>query len=158
MNNGRVRIVTVDGQLSTIHCEVSTHPMRPQFSNELAWQQAEALMQPIYIRIIDRIRQESEQSNIQVGYEEEQTPHLKHFLCLGSGDRKLRFDIWDLCYQVCFINYIGNIGENESQAVEVDTSLFDAEAEDIDWHKLDNKAKEVVRRVFNIYAREYLQE
>lgn len=126
--------------------------MRPQFANELAWQQAEALMQPIYIRIVDRIRQESEQSNLQVSYEEEQNPNLMHYLCLSDGDRQLRFDIWDLCYQVCFLDYTGNIGDSESQLVEVDLTLFDRDAGDIDWIKLDNKAKAVIQRTFKMFS------
>ena len=115
-------------------------------------------MQPIYIRIIDRIRQESEGSNLQVSYTEEKTPELKHYLCLGNGERQLRFDIWDLCYQVCFINYIGNMGDSESQVVEIDTSLFDREAGDIDWIKLDNKAKAVIQRTFKMFLQKYADD
>jgi hypothetical protein len=132
--------------------------MRPQFATELAWQQAEALMQPIYIRIIDRIRQESEGSTLQVSYTEEKIPHLKHYLCLGNGQRQLRFDIWDLCYQVCFTNYIGNLGDDETQVVEVDTTLFDFDGGDIDWVKLDNKAKAVIQRTFTMFVQKYTDD
>jgi hypothetical protein len=123
--------------------------MQPQFANELAWQQAEFLMQPIYIRIIDRIRQQSETSTWQVSYEEVKEPHPTNYLCLQSHDRQLKFDIWDLCYQVCFFNYDGSHSEQESQIVEVDTSLIDMEAGIPDWVRLDNKAKDVVAKIFN---------
>ena len=123
--------------------------MQPKFADELAWQQAEFLMQPIYIRIIDRIRQQSETSTWQVSYEEIRDPHPINYLCLKSANRQLKFDIWDLCYQVCFLNYDGSHSELESQIVAVDTSLIDMEAQIPDWHRLDNKAKDVIARVFD---------
>jgi hypothetical protein len=122
--------------------------MVPKFVDELAYRQAEFLMQPIYIRIIDRIRQQSESSSWKVSYEEVNTPHPTNYLWLQAGDRQLKFDIWDLCYQVCFINYFGSHSELETQTVEIDTSLIDMEAEAPDWQRLDNKAKEVIDRVF----------
>ena len=123
--------------------------MQPKFADELAWQQAEFLMQPIYIRIIDRIRQQSETSTWQVSYEEIRDPHPINYLCLKSANRQLKFDIWNLCYQVCFLNYDGSHSELESQIVAVDTSLIDMEAQIPDWHRLDNKAKDVIARVFD---------
>lgn len=44
---------------------------RPRFSNTAEWQQAEVLMQPVFIRLIDNIRKELEQSNWQGSYREE---------------------------------------------------------------------------------------
>jgi hypothetical protein len=123
--------------------------MLPKFVNELAWQQADFLMQPVYIRVIDRIRQQSETSTWQVSYEEVQIPHPTNYLCLKSGERVVKFDIWDLCYQVCFLNYFGSHGELETKTVEVDTSLIDMAAQTPDWHKLDNKANEVIANLFN---------
>jgi hypothetical protein len=122
--------------------------MLPKFADELAWQQAEFLMQPIYIRIIDRIRQQSEASTWQVSYEEVHTPHPTHYLCLQSSTHQLRFDIWDLCYQVCFVDYLGGHSELVDQLVAVDTSLIDSAAGSPDWHRLDTKAKAVVTRIF----------
>ena len=123
--------------------------MQPKFASELAWQQAEFLMQPIYIRIIDRIRQQSEVSTWKVSYEEIRDPQPINYLCLESGQRQLKFNIWDLCYQVCFLNYDGSHSELESQLVEVDTSSIDLETGEIDWQRLDDKAKDVVAKIFN---------
>ncbi len=123
--------------------------MVPKFSDELAYQQAEFLMQPIYIRIIDRIRQQSETSSWEVSYEEVQTPQPTNYLRLQSGDRQRRFDLWDLCYQVCFVDYYGSHGELESQVVAVDTSLIDMDAQAPDWHRIDDKANVVIARVFS---------
>ena len=123
--------------------------MQPKFVSELAWQQAEFLMQPIYIRIIDRIRQQSEVSTWKVSYEEVRDPHPINYLCLESEDKQLKFDIWDLCYQVCFLNYDGSHSELESRIVEVDTSPIDLETGTIDWMLLDNKAKAVIAKIFD---------
>ena len=123
--------------------------MQPKFVSELAWQQAEFLMQPIYIRIIDRIRQQSEVSTWKVSYEEVRDPHPINYLCLESEDKQLKFDIGDLCYQVCFLNYDGSHSELESQIVEVDTSSIDLETGTIDWMLLDNKAKAVIAKIFD---------
>jgi len=123
--------------------------MQPKFGSELAWQQAEFLMQPIYIRIIDRIRQQSEVSIWKVTYEEVRDPHPINYLCLESEDKQLKFDIWDLCYQVCFLNYDGSHSELESRIVEVDTSSIDLETGTIDWMRLDNKAKAVIAKIFD---------
>ena len=123
--------------------------MQPKFVSELAWQQAEFLMQPIYIRIIDRIRQQSEVSTWKVSYEEIRDPHPINYLCLESEDKQLKFDIWDLCYQVCFLNYDGSHSEFESRIVEVDTSSIDLETGTIDWMLLDNKAKAVIAKIFD---------
>ena len=123
--------------------------MQPKFASELDWQQAEFLMQPIYIRIIDRIRQQSEVSTWKVSYEEVRDPHPINYLFLESEDKQLKFDIWDLCYQVCFLNYDGSHSELESQIVEVDTSSIDLETGTIDWMLLDNKAKAVIAKIFD---------
>ena len=106
-------------------------------------------MQPIYIRIIDRIRQQSEVSIWKVSYEEVRDPHPINYLCLESEDKQLKFDIWDLCYQVCFLNYDGSHSELESRIVEVDTSSIDLETGTIDWMLLDNKAKAVIAKIFD---------
>lgn len=37
--------------------------MNPKFANTAAWQQAELLMQPVFIRVIDNIRKQLEQSS-----------------------------------------------------------------------------------------------
>jgi len=123
--------------------------MQPKFESELAWRQAEFLMQPIYIRIIDRIRQQSEVSTWKVSYEEVRDPHPINYLCLESEDQQLKFDIWDLCYQVCFLNYDGSHSELESRIVEVDTSSIELETGTIDWMLLDNKAKAVIAKIFD---------
>jgi hypothetical protein len=125
--------------------------MRPKFATELAWQQAEFLMQPIYIRIVDQISHHSEKSTLKVSYTEEQEPYLTHFLCLSDGDRELKFDIWQLCYRVCFTNYGNVYPPVESQIVAIDESLIDRETGEVDWVILDRKANTVIEQLFDIF-------
>ncbi len=105
-------------------------------------------MQPIYIRIIDLIRQYSDVSSWEASYIEAEIPHPTHYLCLQSNDRQVKFEIWDLCYRVCFQGYDGSSGERESRVVAVDTSLIDLAARDVDWQRLDDKAEGVVASIF----------
>lgn len=121
----------------------------PKFADELAWQQAELLMQPIYIRILDRIRQQSELTTWEVCYEAVQIPQPTNYLCLRSGDRQFRYDLWDLCYQVCFVDYHGSHGELEPRTVVVDTSLINLANHSPDWHQIDTKAQATIAHIFD---------
>ena len=70
-------------------------------------------------------------------------PHPGYHLCLQHQDLPpINVDLWELCYQVCFRNYI------VTKDVEIDPSLIDQVGE-VDWQRLDNKAKDVVGQVFN---------
>ncbi len=122
--------------------------MKPLFTDILAWQQAELLMQPAYIRILDQIRKQLEQSSWKATYEEVQMPFPGYLLCLQHQDEQLCFDLWDLCFQVCFRNYSFSHAQEESRIVEIDTSLIDDENSDVDWHRLDAKAHQIVEQVF----------
>lgn len=122
--------------------------MKPQFQDTLAWQQAELLMQPAYIRILDHIRKQLEESSWKGTYQEVQTPFPGYNLCLEHKEQQLCVDLWDLCFRVCFRNYNGSHAELERQAVEIDTSLIEDETKDVDWQRLDTKARHVVEQVF----------
>jgi hypothetical protein len=122
--------------------------MIPKFSDELAWQQAELLMQPSYIRVVDWLRQVAEELAWEVSFETIETPSPGYEACLRKGDRELRHDLWDLCYRVCFRNYVGAHTPTEAQLVEIDTDLIESDTQEVDWVKLDVKAKRVVTEIF----------
>lgn len=69
-------------------------------------------------------------------------PHPGYHLCLQRQELSVQIDLWQLCYQVCFSNYLWS-----EDAVDIDTSLID-QTGDVDWQLLDAKAKELVERVF----------
>lgn len=156
--------------------------MPPKIINSVAWQQAELLMQPAFIRLVDNIRKLLEVSNWTGTYQDvliwptgitEETkvivvklleeleaatpeqaleiretlsrlpvPHPGYHLCLQRQEQRVQIDLWQLCYQVCFFNYTSS-----EEVVDIDTSLID-ETGDVDWQRLDAKAKELVEQVF----------
>ena len=79
--------------------------MKPKINNITAWKQAELLMQPAFIRILDHIRKKLEDSVWQGTYEEVQIPIPGYRLDLEYQEQKISINVWELCYQVCFSNY-----------------------------------------------------
>jgi hypothetical protein len=156
--------------------------MPPKISDPAVWQQAELLMQPAFIRVVDSIRKqldtstwkgtyqdvlvwapgtsdetkamvtklisELEVATPEQGSEIRQTlaklpmPHPGYHLCLQRQEQQATIDLWELCYQVCFQNYV-----NGREVVAIDTILLD-ECGDVDWIALDLKAKSLVEEVF----------
>lgn len=156
--------------------------MPPKITNSVAWNQAELLMQPTFIRVVDNVRKLLDNSSWKGTYhdvltwaagtseetkaivtqmvqeletatpeEAEQiretlaklpTPHPGYHLCLQRQEQQVNVDLWELCYQVCFLEY--TLSDDE---VDIDTSLLD-ETGDVEWNLLDKKAKKVVEAVF----------
>jgi predicted metal-dependent phosphoesterase TrpH len=156
--------------------------MLPKISNSSGWQQAEILMQPAFIRIIDNLRKQLDVSSWKGTYQDvvvwasdisDETktlvmrlltemetatsersaeirdilaklpvPHPGYHLCLQRQDQQVVIDLWDLCYQLCFHDYVpGN------EFIDIDTSLID-ETGEVDWNLLDQKAKNLVEEMF----------
>lgn len=132
--------------------------MKPTFKNTLAWEQAQILMQPALLRVVDNIRKELESSNWQGTYKEVTAPIPGYHLCLNRDDYRVEIDIWELCYQVCFqkyepVRHIFSHEDESSYLVEVDTRLIDDLGE-VDWQLLESKAQQSVRKVFNTLPKE----
>lgn len=121
--------------------------MKPKFKDTLAWQQAEILMQPALIRVLDNIRKQLEDSSWEGTYEDVQTPFPGYLLCLKRGEEEHQFNVWELCFEICFQNYSPTHAAPESRDVEIDSSLIDEEGE-VDWNRLDEKAKQLVQDIF----------
>lgn len=128
--------------------------MKPTFKNRLAWEQAQVLMQPALLRVIDNIRKELEVSEWQGNYQEVIEPIPGYHLCLTKQERTIEIDIWELCYQVCFQDYdplrqhIFSNDDNRPYEVEIDTHLFD-DTGNLDWQSIESKARQSVREVFD---------
>jgi hypothetical protein len=123
--------------------------MIPKFPNSLAWEQTQILMQPAYIRVVDNLRKALEDSNFQESYQEVQTPLPGYELCLSSQNKNIKVNLWELCFEVCFQDYQrGSVPLDSELPVEVDTSLLDEETGEVDWQKLDDKAKQQVEQLF----------
>ncbi|MEA5576758.1 hypothetical protein [Anabaena sp. UHCC 0451] len=157
--------------------------MPPKITNSATWQQAELLMQPTFIRVVDNIRKHLDTSLWKGTYHDvliwppgttDKTkamvtqllqdmetatpaqvedirehlallpiPHPGYHLRLQHQEQQVNVDLWDLCYQVCFLNYSAN-----NEPVDIDTSLVD-ESGDVDWQHLENKTQQLVKQVFD---------
>ena len=76
-------------------------------------------------------------------------PELAYRLNLERGDQQVQFDLWQLCYQVCFKAYVPGLPSgmgNETQAVEIDDRLLNDQGE-VDWVALDRKVLEIVQQI-----------
>ena len=121
--------------------------MKPKFKNMAAWQQAEMLMQPALIRIVDQVGKQVEETNWKATYRDVQNPIPGYELCLEGNGTSVCVDVWELCFQVCFRDYTPTHAELESQEVDIDTTLID-ETGDVDWQSIDTKAQRLVAQVF----------
>jgi len=123
--------------------------MIPKIPNETAWQQAQLLMQPAYIRVMDNLRKALEDSGWRESYQEVQTPIPGYELCLSYQGQEVKINLWELCFEVCFQNYErGSVSLDSEVTVDVDTNLLDEETGEVDWHKLDEKARTRVEKIF----------
>jgi len=121
--------------------------MKPKITTTTAWQQAEMLMQPSLIRLLDNLAKTLEDSAWNGTYKEVQTPIPGYRLDLEYQDEKVSVNIWELCYQICFSNYRETHAEEEEVEVEIDTNLIDEHGE-ADWDRLEDKTLQVVEKLF----------
>ncbi|AFZ44830.1 hypothetical protein PCC7418_2692 [Halothece sp. PCC 7418] len=123
--------------------------MIPKITNSQAWEQTQRLMQPAYIRVVDNLRKALEESAWRESYQEVQTPIPGYELCLSSQDKEVKVNLWELCFEVCFQGYQrGSVPLDSELNVDVDTSLLDAETGEVNWEKLDAKARHQVEQLF----------
>lgn len=156
--------------------------MPPKINNSVAWQQAELLMQPAFIRVVDNIRKHLDVSPWTGSYHDvlvwpastsDQTkaivtgllqemetatsaqadkiretlsrmpmPHPGYHLRLQRQGQEVSIDLWELCYQICFLDYTP-----QREVADIDTTLIDDVGE-VDWLRLEAKTKELVAQVF----------
>jgi hypothetical protein len=128
--------------------------MKPTFKTPLAWDQANLLMQPILLRVIDNLRKELEASDWKGTYQEVQDPIPGYHLNLTQYNQSVTVDIWQVCFKICFLDYTPSVFIEESAAdnqeteeVEVDTRLIDQSGE-VDWQQLETKTKRQITHLF----------
>ncbi len=121
--------------------------MKPKITTTTAWKQAELLMQPSLLRLLDNLRKTLETSPWKGTYEEVKTPIPGYRLDLEDRGQKVSVNIWELCYQICFSNYRQTHAEEEEVEVEIDTSLIDENGE-VDWDLLEEKTCQVIENFF----------
>jgi hypothetical protein len=126
------------------------------------WRLASLLMQPALIRLFDQIRKQLEESDWQGSYETKELwpagadpttsePQVLYLLYLRRGEQTVRVNVWELCYQICFVDYAPNLEREDIADFQVgevvaDASLLEEDGE-VDWNKLDRKAQQVVAQM-----------
>ncbi len=79
-------------------------------------------------------------------------PAMAYRLNLSRDDQLVQFDLWQLCYQVCFQNYVPGsseaTGSEATDEVEIDETLLDDYGE-VDWGALDIKVQQVVGQLMD---------
>ncbi|MFP4008765.1 MAG: hypothetical protein ACLFV6_12275 [Spirulinaceae cyanobacterium] len=123
--------------------------MKPKFKTVRAWDQAQVLMQPIFIRLVDNIRKKLEDSTWKGTYTEKQHPVPGYELTLTRSQESYTFNLWEMCYRICFRNYQITHADNTPVEVEIDTHLFDPETGEVDWNQIEDKTKAVVDEIFS---------
>ncbi|MTF38211.1 hypothetical protein [Cyanobacterium aponinum] len=118
--------------------------IEPKFKNAQEYELAQVLMQPIFIRLLDNIRKESELSNYDVSYEEINEPFPSYIVAIKKENKTEKNNVWELCFQVCFNNY----SESTTQPVTTDKTLFEEDGQ-LNWQTLDEKAKTLVKSLFS---------
>ncbi len=117
--------------------------MQPKFKNIQEYEKAQILMQPIFIRVLDNIRKQSEISQWQSSYQEINEPFPSYLLSVKKGDELTEYNVWELCFKVCFKSY----QINQNQSVETDENLID-ETGEINWEAIENKTQKLITDIF----------
>jgi hypothetical protein len=81
---------------------------------------------------------------LEIALEQLPAPFSGYNLVLTQGTTEKTIDLWNLCYQVCFVDPDLTA---ETPIVTVDTSLLD-EAGEVDWTALEAKTKQIVQQAF----------
>ncbi len=124
--------------------------MKPTFKNTTDWEKAEMLMQPVFIRVMDNLRKQLEKTNLVATYEEVQDPLPGYQLILTHDDDSVTISIWDICFQVCFIDYqFSSIQSSQNSIiVEIDDNLFNEDKE-INWQQLETKTQQTIQTIID---------
>lgn len=117
--------------------------MQPKFKNIQEYEKAQLLMQPIFIRVLDNIRKSAESEQWESSYKEINEPFPSYLLTLKKGDKFKEYNVWNLCFQVCFKDY--QIEQNE--LVEIDNNLIDEYGE-VNWQNLEDKTQKLMKNIF----------
>jgi len=187
--------------------------MSPNITDTKSWHQANLLLQPIFIRLIDHFRKYFEDSQWTGEYQNRElwpesvaesvklrrqqllqiletiapeaaespqvqslkaeletlpSPYPGYELLIFPKDQPeslpvARFDLWELCYKICFCNYSyndhyhdgNNNLENTNTAKDsptiVDQTLLD-EIGEVEWNAVDEKTAKVVADLFERLA------
>jgi hypothetical protein len=95
---------------------------------------------------------DAQQVEIEDQLEELPQPVPVYLLHLTKGDRIKTMNLWELCYQICLVDYTPHIERTTFvdlplEGLQPDHTLFDASGE-VDWPGLDRKTAQVIQSAF----------
>jgi hypothetical protein len=112
-------------------------------------EQAEVLV--LYDRLATA-KNDAQQAEIEEQLQDLPQPVPVYLLHLTKGDRTKTMNLWELCYQICLVDYTPHIERTTFvdlplEDVQPDHSLFDLSGE-VDWPGLDRKTAQVIQSAF----------
>ncbi len=127
-------------ETSTWQGEYREYPIWPDAVSAEVRAQVERLQQELKTATLEQV------DDIEAALAKMPLPLNGYELRLTQGDREQIVDIWELCYQICFAN-ADQVAAGE--LVVIDRGLLEADTEDVDWSRLDEKTKAIVGEIFD---------
>lgn len=117
--------------------------IKPKFKTVQDWEVAQSMMQPAFIRIVGNLQTFLQDSPWDGDFEDVQEPESGFLLVLTrKGHATQRVLLWELCFQVCFVEYPP---QNSEGTVDIDMTFVQLTDEpDLDWAGLDTKVQQVL--------------
>jgi hypothetical protein len=117
-------------------------------------------MQAEVLDLMDRIEavEESDRPELEQQLEALPQPISVYLLHLTKGDWTRTLNLWEMCYQICLMDYVPQLErptfvDLPLEELLPDNALFD-EAGEVDWPQLDLKTAQVVQSAFESLERE----
>jgi hypothetical protein len=111
-------------------------------------------MQAEVLYLMDQIEAAEEGDRAALEYQLETLPQLisVYLLHLTKAEQTKTLNLWELCYQICLLDYVPQIEcttvvEIPLEEISPDHTLLDDEGE-VDWTRLDLKTAQVVQAAF----------
>ena len=127
-----------------------------QYEEEWQWPEETTEEMKARIKLLEQQLKEAEKvgdmprvDEIQGALDALPQPQPLYTFHLQKGDRRAMIDLWQVCYRICFKDYAARaaLSTGDRVAVDVDTTLLGDDG-DVDWQRLDQKAKEEVDAFF----------
>jgi hypothetical protein len=138
--------------IDNIRKQLEDSSWQSRYEDDMVWsaQTTETQKQQFMMlqQMLDTVEDEN-QDELLVALSQLPQPQHIYTLILTEVNQERRVDIWQLCYQVCCQQYDA---ANPALALEADTDLFDPDLADVDWIRLDEKAKAIVQTALTAAA------
>ena len=131
--------------IDNIRKQLDESPWQGSYRDETIWPETASPEQQQQYLSLQAMMEEAvpeDYDRLQVALEQLPTPQHVYTLCLKKQDQIQEVDIWQLCYRLCAQD------PDLDRPVQVDMTLFDMEIQDVDWIRLDEKARQLLSAIF----------